>query len=164
LNNCLTTSISSNILVFGNCSTSFGVVRGLATSQDLRNSLGIALSSRERCSSSPAQVLIQISFDLLRWGSSPYSVLGGCATTAAAAAALASGARQTYKKRPAAEMMAAAPRYFANVVTESNLVWLVAISLALANTFSLSSHSHLSLISLPLSPYAHLTVISLSPH
>jgi hypothetical protein len=79
------------------------------------------------------------------WGSSPYSFLGGCATTAAsAAAALASGARQTYEKRSAAEMMAATPRYFDTVATESNLVWLVAISLALANSLSLSSHSHLT--------------------
>jgi hypothetical protein len=97
LNNCLATSIIRNILVFGNFSRSFGVVHGLATSQDLGNFPGIAPTQRERCSSSPAQVLIQISFDLLRWGSSPYSVLGGCATTAAAAAALASGARQNYE-------------------------------------------------------------------
>jgi hypothetical protein len=75
--------------------------------------------------------MIQQSFDLLRWGFSPHNVLGGCATTAAAVAALASGARQTYEKRSAATMMAAAPRYIA---TESSLFWLVAISLALTNS------------------------------
>jgi hypothetical protein len=38
LNTSFTISIINDILVFGYFSTSFGVVRGPATSQDLRNS------------------------------------------------------------------------------------------------------------------------------
>jgi hypothetical protein len=44
LKTCLSTSITSDMFVFGYFSTSFGVVQGPATSQDLGNSLGIALS------------------------------------------------------------------------------------------------------------------------
>jgi hypothetical protein len=43
----------------------------------------------------------------------------------APADALANGARQIYKTRSTAEMMAAAPRYFAPAATESKLVWLI---------------------------------------